>query len=310
MKITFTIDSELREKLDGVTGKPLFWDTYRLIKLFARNGHEVRVVQSEDAIANEGFSREFFISPGGSEEDQDFTFPDVFFIRGYGLRVGRDCFRNFVRTVKSIEDCIPLVINSGEATSFSGKNKQKSLPLPFIPFHRITSISDVTSLLKDNKKGLILKPDYGLQSAGVEYIRSVADLDNLLKQEIVSERDLIENCSFERFVPDKRETRYVFLGGEMIGSRIAEREGKPGRESLGKRYLNENPDGNELKIARRAIDFTKIDFGCVDFRGGYILEINGSGTQTFYREGVGGGKTFLDITSKIYDEIEKRHNKS
>ena len=306
MKITFTIDSELREKLDGVTGNPLFWDTYRLIKEASKRGHEVRAVQSEDAVVGNGFSQEFYLDKG-IEASNGFTTPDVLFIRGYGMRVDKNCFNNLVDTVKSIESKIPLVINSGETTAFSRKDKQKTLPLPFIPSHRINNVSDIKNLLNKHKEGLILKPDYGLQSIGVGYVGSEKDLENLLEQGVISEQTLLNDYSAEKFIVDKREIRYIHLFGDMIGSRIADKTGEPGKEELGTRYLNTNPNEKHLEIVRRAIDLTGSKFGCVDFRGDNILEINGSGTQTFYRTGVGGGKEFLDFTSDILDSVERKY---
>jgi hypothetical protein len=305
MKITFTIDSALRDKLDG-SNRARFWDTYSLIRGAADRGHDVSIVHSEDAIKGGGFSKEFFLE-SGFEKSGEFTLPDTLFIRGYGMRVGKDCFDKLVDGVRGVEKKIPIVINSANATAFSRKDRQKKLPLPYIPYHRISSLSEVSNLLNEHKDGLILKPDYGLQSAGVEYLASIGDLESLLASGSVSEEALIKDYSFEKFIPNKKETRYIFLFGEMVGSRIADKEGLPARETLGRRYLNKNPDTKQLRIARKAIELTGIDFGCVDFRGNNILEINGSGTQTFYRHDVGGSKIFLDLTKKILDTIESRY---
>ena len=135
MKITFTIDSILSNKLDG-SDSAEHWDTYHLIKEAENRGHDVRMVQSEDAIIGKGFSKELYLN-NNKIIYRDFTLPDALMIRGYGMRVGKECFDNLVDTVKSIEENISLVVNSSSATAYSRKDNQKKLPLPFIPTNNI-----------------------------------------------------------------------------------------------------------------------------------------------------------------------------
>lgn len=308
MKITFTTDSIMSDKLDGSNGAE-HWDTYHLIQESLRRGHDVNVVQTEDAIGKGGFSREIKLKEG-LKFSPGFTSPDVFFTRGYGMRVGKDCFDNFANTLSCIESNIPLMINSAEATFFSRKDKQKKLPLPFIPYYEIKGVGDVTALLKEHKDGIILKPVYGLQGNGVEYVKDIRGLENLLKKGIMSEEDLEKDYMVEQFVPDQKEIRHVYLFGERAGSRVAEKIGAPGKEVLGNRYLLETPNKKHLEISKKAMELTGMQYGCVDFRGDYVLEINGSGAQTFYRDKLGAaGNIFLDLTPKIIDNLESKFQK-
>jgi hypothetical protein len=305
MKLTFTIDSALRNRIEGENGAEL-WDTYHLIRDAVKRGHDVGIVQSEDAVVGEGFSREFYLE-NGKEQVRDFGLPDILMIRGYGMRVGKQCFDNLVDTVGSIEGSIPVVVNSSRATAFSRKDRQKTLPLPFIPSYEVGGVSDVRSLLREHSDGLILKPVYGLMGAGVEYVANNNKLEELLRDGVVTEESLAEDYLAEKFIADSREVRYVSLFGESAGSRVAEKTGEPGKEVLGLRYLNENPNSKEVEIASKAMELTGIDYGCVDFRGGYVLEINGSGTQTFYRDKIGPeGKIFLELAPSILDGLEAK----
>ncbi|MCK4996931.1 hypothetical protein KAS08_01380 [Candidatus Pacearchaeota archaeon] len=308
MKITFTIDSILSNKLDG-SDSAEHWDTYHLIKEAENRGHDVRMVQSEDAIIGKGFSKELYLN-NNKIIYRDFTLPDALMIRGYGMRVGKECFDNLVDTVKSIEENISLVVNSSSATAYSRKDNQKKLPLPFIPSYDINGEVDVNALLKEHKDGIILKPVYGLQGNGVEFIKNTTGLENLLRTGAITEDDLKNDYIVEQFIPNQKEIRHIYLFNERVGSRVAEKIGSPARESLGNRYLLETPNKKHLEIAREAMDLTGIKYGCIDFRGDYVLEINGSGTQTFYRDKMGSsGKIFLDLNKNIIDKLESNFKK-
>ena len=55
------------------------------------------------------------------------------------------------------------------------------------------------------------------------------------------------------------------------------KQGEPGRERCTNVDLMEGIP-REIEIARKVIEKTGMFYGAVDFRGQYVLEINGSGT--------------------------------
>jgi hypothetical protein len=302
MKLTFTVDPHFISLLNTDEGRD-HWDTHSLISEADSRGHDVAVVDSTDT--SEGrFSKEISFNIGRLIE-RPFGIPDALMIRGYGMLDGRNYFDSLVESVRGLEGEIPVVLNSSHATEYSRKDRQKGLDLPFIPSYRISGEGDVRRLISDHNEGIILKPLCGLQGNGVEYVRTQGDFDKLVEGGL-DLGSLVDNYLVEEFVSDPREVRHVFLYGDHVGSRVALKTGEPAREILGHRYLETNPDPAQLKIARDAIEITGINYGCVDFRGGYVLEINGSGAQTFYRPKVGGGKVFLDLAPRIIDGIEKK----
>lgn len=271
MKINISINEEYHKNPQKYAGS--IWLTER----FKNRGHDVRVIHPNQIyqLGTEVFSKkEYVLGSKGLElknNDKPIT-GDVFFVRSYAQDYSEEDSLKFMNLLYGIEKQVGFTINSAEATSYSYKPKQKKLNLPWVPDFNVSNQGDLEKLLEQDKK-LIAKPNFGIQGKGIEYWGGLESLGKIF------EGKFSDYC-FEKFIPADFERRYVFLGGDLILTRDTERIGLPGKEVYGKKKIVE-PDFYQTQIAQKAMDLVGMDYGCVDFRGENILEINGSGTGTF-----------------------------
>lgn len=218
---------------------------------------------------------------------------DLFFVRSLS-EDNLEYAHYFMEHLFDIENQVGLMINSALSTSYENKINQKKLNLPFIPDFRINNKKDLEILLKEEKR-IIAKPFVGAMGLGVKYLDSPSSLEK------ISEESLANYC-FEKYIPEQIEKRFIFLDREIVIRRGMKKVGRPGEESIGYRWLLNEDTSEKEKIVRSAMDQTGMFYGCVDFRGDYVLEINGSGT------GAGAlddqKKPIYDLTSKIVDKAK------
>ena len=303
MRITFALNSDFQQFLDGSL-KADYRSSRDLLNTCLSRGHEVRIVHPDHAVPGQGFSKVYYLDGQTIvETDQPFD-TDVLFARHNGENLDFQATDNFIDTLKSLEGVIPLLINNGHATSFERKDRQKTLPLPFIPSFQVDTLDGLVDLVKQHPEGIIIKPIYGFLSKGVEYVQSEADVDGLVHQGRLAEGNL-NKFVFEQFIPADTEIRYVFLFGKIIASKINERIGLPGKEKYRHRFPNKDYDPRHVKIVKMAIDATGMKYGSVDFRKNHVLEVNGAGTGTFSEQTYAEGKMLYDATDRVMDAVER-----
>ena len=308
MKVFISVNKQFEDFLHGKT-KVWYGDTEKLIKTFMQRGHDVALVRPEETILNKGFQNHYKLTEKGLMEVEGFI-PDLFFVRGFGSDHNPKTSLDFFNTLISLESEVPNIINQGRSWFYEDKKKQKTLPLPFIPGYELKSVSDLHYLVKNEREGVIMKPSFGFQGAGVEYLSGKKDVDDIVQKINLTDEN-INNFVFEKFIPDKLETRYIYLYGEVIASRTVEKIGLPGKESYGEMRLNKNIDSFYKDVVKQVIDSTGRVYGSVDFRGGYVLETNSSGTGTIISTSGSNrfGKPLLDLTDRIVETIERKLEK-
>lgn len=278
MNITLSLNSEainLYQKY-GITVVPEvdYLDSRCLADSFINRGHNLRIVNPEDVFEKEQaiYSKKVFNFKSYevfSEEKNCHLEGDVFFVYHLGEESGVDISKKFMNSLYTLEKQYKHVINSAESTSYEFKPKQKKLDLPWIPGFNIQSKKDLVSLIKASEK-IIAKPCIGKASMDILLLEKSEDV-NLVCQKGIS------NFLYEKFIPDNEERRYVFLDNQYIIGRKAIKGGLPAKEKIISIDIMEgNP--NEIKIARDIVSKTGMFFCAVDFRGKYLLELNGSGT--------------------------------
>ena len=166
-----------------------------------------------------------------------------------------------------MEKQFSLVLNRAESTSYEYKPKQKTLELPWIHGFDIKTPKELSDLVASGER-IIAKPRIGACSMGVEFLERIEDLQKI---------EDIDEYLFEQYIPANEERRYIFLDGQCIIRRRMFKQGEPGRERCTNVDLMEGIP-REIEIARKVIEKTGMFYGAVDFRGQYVLEINGSGT--------------------------------
>ena len=303
MEITFILNSDFQQFLEGNLNVD-YRSSNDLLNCCLLRGHDVKIVHPEDAIAG-GFSKIYHKKGTQLVETGKSLDTDVLFLRGLGENRNSDVTNNLIFTLESLEGNVPLIINTGKSTSYEGKDKQKTLPLPFIPHYKVNSFDELEDLVNEHSEGIIIKPIYGLLGLGVEYVQSVEDIDKWIEERNIVQ-DQLKSFVFEKFIPEQLETRYIFLFGEIVASRTTEKIGHPGKERYGFRFINKEYPQRDVDVVKKSMELTEMQFGAVDFRGGYVLEINGSGTGTFNQENYTEGKMLYDLTDRVIDEIEKR----
>lgn len=265
-RIYYEEDSEKEGYLGGVF----------LARAFANRGHNVSIVHPRDVNKNNkgvftrnlySFSRE----NGFVKSNENVLLKgDVFFV--YGLGEDKESSKitsDFMNLLYPLEAQYGLMLNSAESTSYESKDKLKTLDLPFVPGFDISSKRDLCSLLKSGEK-VIAKPNVGFQGIGIRFLEGIKNIS------IIS-GDSLGDYVYQKYVPANEERRYIFLDNELIIRRRIEKRGSPGNEVCTNVNLMEGYE-QEIDIARNAIEQCQMFYAAVDFRGDYVLEINGSGT--------------------------------
>jgi glutathione synthase/RimK-type ligase-like ATP-grasp enzyme len=301
MKLLLTINREFHNFMLGKNTLGEYLSSTNLIREAESRGHEVYVVPPTE-FREEGSDLVASHYKLTESKGLDFKFEappnaDVCLVRSLGEdATDQTVATNFTLNYLSRMNGVRKMVNSSSSTAYEHKPTQKTLDLPFIEGYPIRSTSNLTELLNDGIK-LIAKPVVGQRGAGVEYLDKIADAT------LIPE-DKLEGYCFEKFVPDRLERRYFFLDGEVFLSRDVHKTGPPGREDYGKRSINTQWDPQELDVVNSAIEQTEMDYGCVDFRGGYVLEINGSGTGTHGKDNQ--GNDIYNFAPKLIDHLESR----
>ncbi|MEK6871953.1 MAG: hypothetical protein AABX16_03555, partial [Nanoarchaeota archaeon] len=199
--------------------------------------------------------------------DNELLTGDVFFVYSLGEEMSFASSKKFLESLYQLERQFNVVLNSAESTSYENKSKQKKLNFPWIPGFDVQTAKELSDLVSSGEK-IIAKPLIGLCGQGVVYLGGINDLNKICD---------ISQFLFEKYIPASEERRYIFLDGQCIIRRKIGKDGSPGKERCTSVDLTEGNE-RELKIARNIIHFLGMFYGAVDFRGDYLLEVNGSGT--------------------------------
>lgn len=304
MKIVYSINSDIKKTLNGDESVPKYGGTRDLYKISKERGHKVSFICPNEVIDEKKgiFSKEYEIDNGKIKtlKENCFLEGDVFFMRGFAQDVkSLHETKKFFKTLKNIEKNFDFMINSPQAAWFDLKNYQKKLDLPFIPSPNISSFETLEKELKNNKK-IVAKPNSGFHGKGMYYLENVSQMNKLKK-------NIFDSHSFEYFITGD-EPRYIFLDNEIIVKRNLVKPKVFGEQSTTKLEMPnifENKD--EIGIVKKAIQKTGMFYGCIDFKGKYILEINGSGTNQFAIKP--NGKRYYDLGNKIIKTIEDKLRK-
>jgi len=300
MKVCLSINSDVGGTL---TSENLWYPaTATLVEEFIQRGHDLTLVHPEELKKREGkVWAERVLTKRGErlvEGEGRYIRPDVFFIRSLGENTSNPeiTTKRLLETLSPLENEGIAVYNSVAATKYEDKALQKGLNLPFIPGYDISSLDELTRLIEREERGVIAKPIIGFRARGVVYLKSKEDITRTFESD-----ENVKSYLFEEFIPDREERRYIFIDGKIVIKRVMQREGEPGNEIFGRRTFNPNPDLKELKVVHQAIEQTGMFYGCVDFRGAHVLEINGSGTANLSLD---RGRFLYDLAPQIVSGLE------
>lgn len=301
MRVAVSINPDVRDFLQGKDSKGEYSNTLDLVKEFNSRGHDVNLVfpneltRSEEGVIAEnkyGYEKgSIFSKDSRSPLDED-----SFFVRSLS-EDSPDVFFDFLDKLYDVENQVGFMVNNAESTSYEYKPKQKNLDLPFIPEYNPESKSELESILKKGSK-LIAKPAVGFMGSGVEYLEGPSSAK-------AWDKNSLSQYCFEEFVPEMFERRYVFLEDQIVARRGMKTKGNPGTEYSEEKFALREYRPQDEEIVKDAINKTGMSYGCVDFRGPYVLEINGSGTTSSASDK--SGNRVYSLGSDIVDLFEKNY---
>lgn len=186
---------------------------------------------------------------------------------------------------------VRLLINSPAAEAKTLKSWLATLDfqkLRVIPTYLFSSIAEVYDFQRA-RGTIVAKLNWGGAGDGVERLGDEAAVRSFQsKLEQYSDRDLSDYC-FQIYCRGD-EKRFWFTGGQFMGARIIHgRETPWSGDADDFRVDVYDPDSSsafarDLADAQRVCDLSGIQLGSIDFIGGRVNEINGSGTVlTTYR---------------------------
>ncbi|MAE13188.1 hypothetical protein CMO92_01365 [Candidatus Woesearchaeota archaeon] len=276
MKGVVSVNSDFPAYLDGREELEYF-STKTLLSRFVTRGDTVAIVHPEDIQNQEKkvtFKKLFTFHPPNRLEEADpssFQQGNFFLVRQFGENLESEKFvHRFITALSCLENQFYLVMNTASATKYELKNIQKTLDIPFIPAFDINTPADLESVVASGEK-IIAKPFTGFMGRGIEFFDSVESV-----YRVFNNGRTPQGYCFERYIPATMETRIVFIDGSIPFARPRMVEGPPGKEKAAGYSLTQ-PTSNQRTITQQVIEQTGMQFGSVDFRGEFVLEINGSG---------------------------------
>lgn len=308
MEVTISVNEEAIPYIERNSEQSRFRSTVNLVNEFDKKGHDLtiihpRQVYSVDELVYTPYQYKFKNGSLIKKENEEMISGDVFYVN----HVAEDSMNprlisNFLNSLYLIEKQVGIMLNDAASNSYRSKEKQRTLPIPWIKSYSVNSKEELEDLIVKEEK-IIGKPKIGSRSIGVHYfdgLTSLIDFDPLL----------INNYVFEKYMPEQVEKRYIFLDGKVIMNRVMEKVGSPAKEKGGEKMINPNPDYKELEIAKTVADMTGMFFGSVDFRQEKVMEINSSSTSVTS----GGapqlngysGNLLYNLKSEVVDAIEKK----
>lgn len=217
------------------------------------------------------------------------VYSDGFYLdhRTFGFKLRRDYFTTQLAFHQEQLDTgnVCCIVNSPEAEARTLKSWlatldfQKSRVIPTYHFSDIVAVHD----FQRAQGTIVAKLNWGGASAGVERLRSEADVrefQHRLAQ--AADRDLSDYC----FQPYCRgdEKRFWFVGAQCVGARVIHGRETPwsGDADDFRVQVYDNHSSKsfarDLAAAQSLRDLSGISVGSIDFIGGKINEVNGSGT--------------------------------
>ena len=304
MKVAISLSEEARTEYDpNARGHGAgYMDSRCLADAFVKRGHDLGVVHPSDIFCKQGklYARKIYAFNKGvfsiSQRDTMLS-GDVFFVYSLNEERGLDSSIRFIDFLYPMATQFNLVLNSAESTSYEYKPKQKKLNLPWIPDFDVQTAKDLSDLVASGEK-IIAKPKIGACSQGIVFLEDVRDIKKI---------EDVHQFIFERYVPNQEERRYVFLDNQCIIQRKIKKEGAPGEERCTNVDLMEGPK-KELELARQIVSSLGMFYAAVDFRGEYLLEINGSGTGVSPITAEGEMDAY-NISSPIVQAVERKLKK-
>lgn len=305
MDVTISLSEEARTLYDqNVRGYGMGYASSRfLADAFVKNEHNLKVVHPNDLFrkSEKIFARKTFKFNEwvfSLEKENSELFGDVFFVYSLDEERGYNTSKRFIDSLYDLENQFNCVFNSAECTSYEYKPKQKTLEnLPWIPGFDIKTTQDLSSLIASGER-IIAKPKIGACGQGVVFLE---------KEEDVKKIQDITEFLFEKYIYADEERRYIFLDNQCVIRRRIKKVGFPGKEKCINVDLMEGNE-KELNIARYIVSSLKMFYGAVDFRGDYLLEINGSGTGVAPPT-VANKVDLYNLSDSIVQAVERRLRK-
>ncbi len=304
MNITLSLNEEARTFYEEDPMKVGYIGSLSLSRAFINRGHNLSIVHPNDVYKDKGyicarkiygFNNRFY-----KKQEDLFLFGDVFFVYGLGEDQSLDISKRFMDSLYTLENQFRYVLNNAESTSYEYKPKQKTLNVPWIPGFEIKTKDDLVDLVNSGEK-IIAKPNVGYASRGIRYLEKLSDTNKIPE-------DQINSNLYEKYIPANEERRYIFLDKELIIRRRMIKSGEPGNEISTSVDLMEGYN-NEIVPARNIITSLGMFYGAVDFRGEYVLEINGSGTG-IAPPTISGQEDPYNLSSVIVQAVERRVNRT
>lgn len=170
---------------------------------------------------------------------------------------------------------------------FAGLDSNK---FNIIPTYLFKDFEELYVKFKEKKK-LVVKPDWGGGSAGVDLLKNEADIMKYRKSDLT---DIV----FQEYYPGD-EKRMWITDGKFVEGRIAGNRNPPWMKLEGNSMVNyfnlesakqketwftEEQFNTNLLAVEKIIEKTGLQMGSVDFLGDKINELNGGGTGFFFRD--------------------------
>lgn len=299
MNITLSLDEECIDYFNEVKTSRSYFGSLSLADAFNDKNHKLKIVHPSDVYKKNNmiFSKRIFsfdkILGFNQIKSNSYLSGDVFFIYGLGEdKENPEISKKFMNYLYLLENQYFRVLNSAESTYYEFKPNQKKLNFPWIPHFEVKSKNNLEELILEEK--IIAKPCVGCASRGILYLSNKDDLEKI---------NNIEDYLYERFIPAEEERRYIFLDNELMVRRKMKKYGIPGDEIVFDVNLFEGDD-TEINIAKEVMRKIGMFYGAVDFRGDYILEVNGSGTGVAPPT-IKNKEDLYNLSSSIVKAVEK-----
>jgi len=319
MQVGVTVNDSILDNIGN------WQSTIGLLKRLSDSGYQVTVIHPSEVYLDgiRPIAKRIFTPEFSMEGDQillnlnlyqENTTPnaDLLFIRGLderfdGVPSNPHQF-DFYRALRD-QSYIQNFLNHPESEEMSMKTQFPKLSGPIIPSFLINSPSELESVLKQEEK-LVVKQDNTFRGLGVD-ILSWDDFQTNPEKF----KEYFSNPSrylFQTFIDSYHEKRLIFLGGELLWA-LEARRWKPWElaslprgtvRTKGRGHIPYEPTQKELNIAHSMVDQVGFEFGCVDFLGEYVVEINGSGTSTAINLADGSAS---DLGDRIVYYIGKKY---
>lgn len=192
----------------------------------------------------------------------------------------------FLRLLKQ-KGAVNFFLNTPDAQERVRKDRLLELEdVPLIPTYTRTTREAAAVLVNELGK-VFAKPMHGRQSAGTLVLEDNKDLEEKLQH--INPAQYV----FQPLIRSPSERRLVYLQRDLVGSL----EWRNRNQLAMRQKLPYDPLPEEIHIGQSIMEQIGADFGCVDFLGDHVMEVNGSGTGVLAH--TYDGKRIFNLVDKV-----------